>query len=171
MITAEYCRMMARYNLWQNGSLRSGVAGLGSEAVRAGRGAFFGSIFGTANHLLWADAIWMSRFTDCAAPTCGIKGSVEYTPDRAAWDTARAAQDDAICVWADGLDDTALAGELSWFSGALGTHITKPLALCVAHFFNHQTHHRGQLHAMLTQAGWSPDDTDLFIMPTQDQES
>ncbi|MEM6727609.1 MAG: DinB family protein, partial [Pseudomonadota bacterium] len=56
------------------------------------------------------------------------------------------------------------AGDLSWFSGALGRDVTKPLAFCVAHFFNHQTHHRGQIHAMLTAAGHVPPDTDLFLL-------
>ena len=56
-------------------------------------------------------------------------------------------------------------GDLSWFSGALQADVSKPMWMLVSHFFNHQTHHRGQVHAMLTSAGAKPDDTDLFIMP------
>ncbi|HAR51365.1 MAG TPA: damage-inducible protein DinB, partial [Roseovarius nubinhibens] len=58
-----------------------------------------------------------------------------------------------------------LASDLAWYSGTLGRDVTRALGLCVAHFFNHQTHHRGQIHAMLTAAGARPGDTDLFVMP------
>ena len=58
-----------------------------------------------------------------------------------------------------------LAGELHWYSHAMGREMAKPYGLCVMHLFNHQTHHRGQVHAMLTAAGARPDDTDLPFMP------
>ena len=73
--------------------------------------------------------------------------------------------DQAINDWATGLDDERLTGDLSWFSGALQADVSKPMWMLVSHFFNHQTHHRGQVHAMLTSAGPKPEDTDLFIMP------
>ncbi|MEM6729873.1 MAG: DinB family protein, partial [Pseudomonadota bacterium] len=153
MITASYCRTMARYNQWQNRGLRAAMRTLPWKELTAERGAFFGSIFGTANHLLWGDTMWMSRFDGWEKPGGGIKGSVQFVPDRAMWDAARAQADAKILAWALDLSDDRLAGDLSWFSGALGRDVTKPLAFCVAHFFNHQTHHRGQIHAMLTAAG------------------
>ena len=67
--------------------------------------------------------------------------------------------------WAHGLDDVALAGDLTWYSGAAGREVSRPMAMLVTHFFNHGTHHRGQVHAMLTAAGMRTDDTDLFMMP------
>jgi uncharacterized damage-inducible protein DinB len=67
--------------------------------------------------------------------------------------------------WADRLEAAALAGELTWFSGAIGAEVRKPRWLLVTHMFNHQTHHRGQVHCMLTQAGGRPRDTDLPLMP------
>ena len=73
--------------------------------------------------------------------------------------------DQAINDWATGLDDERLAGDLSGFSGALQADVSKPMWMLVSHFFNHQTHHRGQVHAILTSVGAKPDDTDLFIMP------
>ena len=79
--------------------------------------------------------------------------------------SARAQMDQAINDWATGLDDEPLAGALSWFSGALQADVSKPMWMLVSHFFNHQTHHWGQVHAMLTSAEAKPDDTDLFIMP------
>ncbi|MBT5050632.1 MAG: damage-inducible protein DinB, partial [Rhodospirillaceae bacterium] len=73
--------------------------------------------------------------------------------------------DQKIVAWSAGLSDNDLAGTLTWYSGAAGRDETKKLAMLVAHFLNHQTHHRGQVHAMLTAAGATPGDTDLFIMP------
>jgi uncharacterized damage-inducible protein DinB len=84
------------------------------------------------------------------------------------WTTLREernATDVAIAEWAESLQETDLDEDLIWFSGATGAEVTKPVALLVTHMFNHQTHHRGQIHAMLTAAGVRPGATDLFIMP------
>ncbi|MEZ5861079.1 MAG: DinB family protein [Geminicoccaceae bacterium] len=72
-----------------------------------------------------------------------------------------------LLEWARGLDPGWLAGELSWHSGAIGREVTRPRALLVAHLFNHQTHHRGQVHAMLTAAGAKTGPTDLPFMPAE----
>jgi len=165
MISAEYCRTMARYNAWQNRWQSSALLSLDDGALKAQRGAFFGSVLGTANHLLWGDMIWMSRFDGGEAPKGGIGDSPSLFANGPDWADARQATDARIRTWADGVSDTVLAGDLSWFSGALGRDVTKPQALCVTHFFNHQTHHRGQLHALLTGLGVKTQDTDLFIMP------
>lgn len=165
MITASYCLAMARYNRWQNTGLRAAMRALSVEALTENRGAFFGSIFGTANHLLWGDTMWMSRFDGWPKPEVGIAGSTAFTADRALWDGARDEADAKIITWAQDLDENRLSGDLSWYSGAAGKNVSRPMAFCVTHFFNHQTHHRGQIHAMLTQAGWAPGDTDLFLMP------
>lgn len=73
--------------------------------------------------------------------------------------------DDIIINWVDGFDTGPVTGELHWFSGAAGREVSAPLGVVLPHFFNHATHHRGQVHAMLTAAGASPQDTDLFLMP------
>lgn len=167
MVTPGYCVLMARYNAWQNAAATSAAAQLSDQARRAERGAYFGSLMGTFNHLLWGDLIWMSRFDGGAAPGGGIAGSPGLC---AAWDELvqrRAALDARILEWALGLDTAALEGDLAWHSGALGRDVTRPLGLCIAHFFNHQTHHRGQIHAMLTAAGVRTNDTDLFAMPDE----
>lgn len=155
---------MARYNRWQNISLYTAADGLSDEQRRLDRGAFFKSIHGTLNHILWADKIWLSRVSDASKPDGGIPDSTTYCDD---WETlkcVRADCDGHIIAWADSLDETRLAGDLAWYSGALKLDIVKPRWLVVTHIFNHQTHHRGQVHAMLTAAGAKPEDTDVLFM-------
>ena len=165
MITPDFVRTMARYNRWQNASLYGAAETLDDDARRVDRGAFFGSIHATLSHLLWGDTIWMSRFDGWEKPDVGIPGSGGWVADWAELTARRSEADARILDWAGRIEGTALAGDLSWYSGALGRDVVKPLALCVVHFFNHQTHHRGQVHAMLTAARARPGDTDLFIMP------
>ena len=156
---------MARYNLWQNRSLITAADTLSDGARTADRGAFFGSITGTYSHLLWGDLIWMSRFDGGQPPGGGIPGSAGLFEAWEGFKKLRAATDKRILGWADQLESDDLEGDLIWMSGALSREVSRPLGLCIAHFFNHQTHHRGQIHAMLTAAGAQPDDTDLFVMP------
>lgn len=169
MIDLDYVQQMARYNSWQNEALAAATGGLSEDALREDRGAFFGSIMGTLNHLLWADRLWMSRFDGWAKPEGNIPQSVDLYPTHAAWEADRRRADDRISHWASRLRPAELRGDLTWFSGALGREVSKPIKLCVMHMFNHQTHHRGQLHAMLTSAGVTPEDTDLFAMPEESQ--
>ncbi len=165
MITPEYCRVMARYNAWQNNAIWQVVDAMAAADLDQDRGAFFGSIRATLNHVLWADQLWMSRFDGGEGPTTSIKDSVNHTATISDWWAARFRTDGRIKSWAAELSALDLVGEMSWFSGAMGRDMIRPVGRCVAHFFNHQTHHRGQIHAMLTAAGQKPDDTDLFIMP------
>jgi uncharacterized damage-inducible protein DinB len=165
MIDPGYVQRMARYNQWQNNNLY-GVADTLPDAERQrDRGAFFCSIQGTLNHLLWADRIWMSRLAGTPRPPGGIPESVSLHDDWRDLARERAAFDAVMLDWANRLDDAALAGELTWYSGAIKAELHKPKWLLVTHMFNHQTHHRGQVHCMLTQAGGKPGDTDLPFMP------
>ncbi|MCZ8101064.1 MAG: DinB family protein [Burkholderiales bacterium] len=164
VIGPGYVSMMARYNRWQNESIYNASETLADEARRQDLGAFFGSIHATLSHLAWGDATWMSRFTDRPAPGGRI---AESTSLHSVWEELKAerrALDADILAWADRVDDGWLASELSWYSGAAGRQVTRPAAALVVHFFNHQTHHRGQVHAMLTRCGARPGDTDLFLM-------
>lgn len=165
MITVKYVRTMARYNAWQNTSIFDAADALSDDERRKDRGAFFGSIHETLSHLLWADTIWMSRFDGWGKPSVGIADSAGWVQDWPDLVSRRKVADAQIVRWSDRQTDAALAGKLAWFSAALNSDVTKPKALCLVHFFNHQTHHRGQVHAMLTAAGGKPDDTDLFKMP------
>lgn len=167
MITPEYCQMMARYNAWQNSQVKATAERLTEADLRADRGAFFKSIMGTLNHLLWGDLLWMARFDGGTLPQAGITDSVALMPTLAVWGAERHRADSRIQQWAEKLGADDLTGDLSWFSGAQNRDVTKPRAQCITHFFNHQTHHRGQIHAMLTAAGQNVGDTDLVFMPEE----
>jgi uncharacterized damage-inducible protein DinB len=165
MIDAAYIQRMARYNRWQNESLY-GVTDALPEAERTReRGAFFGSIQQTLSHLMWADRIWMSRFSHVEAPRANIAQSVSLYPDWEALKRERASFDGAILDWAATIDEAWLGRDLTWYSGAAKREISRPVWVLVTHMFNHQTHHRGQVHCMLTQAGAKPRDTDLMLLP------
>lgn len=164
MIDASFAVTMARYNGWQNESLIAAASRLDGAARRAERGAFFGSIHGTLCHVLWADEMWLSRFTGSARPGCGIKDSPRLVEDWDGFVARRRTIDATISHWAGGIGQDWLDGDLTWFSGATQREMRRPCALLVMHFFNHQTHHRGQVHAMLTSAGARPQDTDLMLL-------
>jgi uncharacterized damage-inducible protein DinB len=163
MITPAYARMMADYNRWQNRNLYAAAASLSDEVRKQQRGAFFGSIHGTLNHLLWGDQMWMSRFIGTPPPKApaGILDTLHLHERWEDLERERAAFDEVIIDWAETLDPAWLQGDLTWFSGALKREVTKPKVMLVANLFNHQTHHRGQVHCMLTQCGVTPGDTDL----------
>ena len=165
MIDRAYVQRMARYNRWQNESVYGVAHRLNDEERRRERGAFFGSIHKTLSHLLWADHIQMSRFTNVPRPPAGIPESVSLFPDWDALKEERARFDVAIIGWADAVDPVWLAGDHTYYSGATKRELTKPCWVLVTHLFNHQTHHRGQVHCLLTQAGGKPSDTDLPFMP------
>jgi uncharacterized damage-inducible protein DinB len=164
MIDRGFVTTMARYNAWQNENLYGAAATLDDAARRQERGAFFGSIHGTFCHLLWADRMWLSRFAGTPKPTVPGSDSARMI---AGWDELAAERlltDRAIADWAQGVDPAWLAGDFSWVSGISRRELTRPAAQLVMHFFNHQTHHRGQVHAMLTAAGARPGDTDLMLI-------
>jgi uncharacterized damage-inducible protein DinB len=165
MIDVAFVRRMARYNRWQNQNLYGAAAGLGEAERQRACGAFFGSIQGTLSHLLWADRMWMSRFAGTPPPEGGIPQSAALYQDWEVLRRDRAAFDDDIIAWADAFDPAWLDGDLTWYSGAAKREITKPKSVLLTHFFNHQTHHRGQVHCLLTQAGAKPGDTDLPMLP------
>ncbi len=165
MISPAHVQVMARYNQWQNTSLYTAADTLSDAERRKDRGAFFGSIFGTLNHLLWGDLVWLARLGTAQKPSISGKESPALVADWDSLKTQRHAMDDEILRWAATMTTEALAADHTWYSGAAGREVTKPTWLLVTHLFNHQTHHRGQVHAMLTQAGAKPDDTDLFLLP------
>jgi uncharacterized damage-inducible protein DinB len=165
MADLGYVRRMARYNRWQNESLYGAADQIPDEERRRERGAFFGSIHATLNHLLWADRMWMSRFAGWDKPTVIQKDSAGLIADWGELSRARVADDARIIEWSEALTPEWLAQDLVWFSGGAGREMTKPRALTVTHLFNHQTHHRGQAHALLSRFGQDTRGTDLpFVM-------
>jgi len=169
MPNKEYVLTMARYNAWQNQSLLTAADTLSDSERQMDRGAFFGSIQKTLSHILWGDLVWMSKFQQTPAPEGGMGDSTDLIQNWNAFGTARQAQDTRILTWAHEVTPNWFDGDLSWYSGVLGRDISKPKKTLVIQLFNHQTHHRGQVHAMLTAAGAHPEDTDVPFMPERFQ--
>ena len=162
MITPAYCRTMAAYNSEMNRRLYAAASRLSDAERRRDRGAFWGSLHGTLVHILWGDGQWMSRFDGWERPTIPIRQSDQMI--EAALCAARTKGDADIERWAAKVDDAWLDVDLTWFSGAAQREVTAPKRLLVTHFFNHQTHHRGQAHTLITAAGEKTEDTDLFLV-------
>ncbi len=144
----DYCVMMAGYNRWANARLYDACARLPDADYRADRGAFFGSLNGTLNHLLVGDRIWLQRFTGAPAPSYALDTILHDNLSELR--IAREAEDDRIIAWVDELTDTGL-GDLFRYRRASTPDVHEQVLWPVlVHFFNHQTHHRGQAHAILT---------------------
>ena len=157
---------MARYNRWQNRSLYAAADTLSDVQRREDKGAFFGSLHTTLAHILWADRVWMSRFADTPPVTPeDAQGKGPAYQDWGALKSERAAFDETIQNWTGELTNDWLAADFTWTNTAGTVTATQPAWRLVTHFFNHQTHHRGQAHALLTAFGTQPEDTDLFLMP------
>ena len=148
---ADHFRMLARYNSWANRRLYAAVGAFSDEEYRADRGAFFGSVHATLNHLLVGDRIWMNRFTG-GGPTYSRLDLILH--DRLdELRAAREAEDERIISWVEPLDDAGLANPFTYRTVVSPREVTQLLAPALAHFFNHQTHHRGQVHALMTAIG------------------
>jgi uncharacterized damage-inducible protein DinB len=159
---------MARYNRWMNDKLYALAARLTDAERKQDRGAFFGSMHRTLNHLLLADRVWMARFTGTTLEEGelgpgGIRSlDQELYEDFGELRRERTTTDDAIDAWVATLTDDKLGANLRYLR--LGVVNEFPLWHAVAHFFNHQTHHRGQVTTLLMQAGQDPGVTDLVAM-------
>jgi uncharacterized damage-inducible protein DinB len=167
MMSSEWLAATARYNRWMNDKLYGVTAALTDEARKRDNGAFFKSIHGTLNHLLLADRVWLARFKGVTAPSGfmapGIRAlDQELFVDFAELRRERTATDEELSTWVAALTDARLAGPLVYLRG--GERQETPLWWAVAHLFNHQTHHRGQITTLLTQQGHDPGSTDLFAM-------
>lgn len=165
MITPAYCQTMARYNHWQNGSLMRAASTISHEDRWRDRGAFFNSIAQTFNHLLWGDRLWLARFSGDRRPHLHIHHDLNEPADWDAFCAQRDAVDAAISEWVNTLDEATISGDVVWNTTDGDVQMSKPFWICATQFFNHQTHHRGQIHAMLTAADAKPEATDLPFMP------
>ena len=165
MISAEYCRLLARYNSWQNSSLVTAADGLTDSERWIDRGAFFKSIAATLNHLYWADALMLERIKGNERPQDTVTHSLTSPSDWAEFKDLRSRRDAEIGQWAKSLIDADLNGSVAWYPPDGSAKIEMPKAICVVQLFNHQTHHRGQIHAMLTATGAEPEPTDIPAMP------
>jgi len=162
MISPPFIKAMAAYNREMNLRLYSAAARLTGEERRKDRGAFWRSIHGAFNHLLWAGRMWMSRFAGMQKPGIPLASSHEPIEDFATLQATRKRFDATICSWADSVDQAWLDRNQHWFSSALQRDPAAPGTLLIVHFFNHRTHRRGQVHALITAAVEKTGDTDLF---------
>ena len=167
-MTSEHARVMARYNRWMNDKLYAVAAKLTDAERKQDRGAFFGSIHRTLNHLLLADRVWLGRFNGVTLPEGDMGPGGIRTLDQelfADFDDLRRERtktDDELDAFVATLTDEKLAGPLRFLRrGAMNEF---PLWHAVTHVFNHQTHHRGQVTTLLMQAGHDPGSTDLIAM-------
>ena len=159
MMAQAFFGKLADYNIWANTRLYDAVAQVPEADFRADRGAFFRSLCGTLNHILVGDRIWLRRITgDGDAPD---RLDAILHEDLADLRWAREAEDRRIVAVVDGMDDTRLAGTAA-FRNSKGVANEQPMALVLVNLFNHQTHHRGQAHTLLSQLGFDPPSLDLM---------
>ena len=130
MITPEYCQLMARYNRWMNERLYALVAKLADDERKRDRGAFFGSMHGTLNHLLWGDRMWLGRFIaePCTVPAFGA----DMFADFAELAREREATDRKMLDWAGNTTPSWLGGSLRYTSKVDGRTRELPRALAAA---------------------------------------
>jgi uncharacterized damage-inducible protein DinB len=147
----DHFRMFADYNRWANRHVYRAAAELSEAELQESRGAFFGSLLATLNHILVADRVWMKRFTRKGDAPTALDTILHH--DLASLTDARAAEDERIIEWIDGLNDERIGAELTYTPLSNPVEIRQRLGPTLAHFFNHQTHHRGQAHATLTGLG------------------
>lgn len=141
---------LARYNAAANRRLYAACTTLDEAALRRDRGAFFGSIWGTLNHMMVVDRLWLTRFAGDDAPSIGLDAAPFSDFDALA--TGRLLLDAQIERFVATLTPAFLAGSIGYLS-VQGGRVEDPAAVLLLHFFNHQTHHRGQVHSLLSQAG------------------
>ena len=144
-------QMFAAYNHWANGVVYGAAAALTPEEFSADKGAFFGSLMGTLNHLVCADRIWMRRFTGRGDAPSAL--NVIVHTELGTLKQTRDAEDSRIIDWIDSVDDATLAGNFTYVPITTPQPVTQKLGSALFHFFNHQTHHRGQCHMILTALG------------------
>jgi uncharacterized damage-inducible protein DinB len=143
----EQARMFAAYNRWANERLYAVAARLTPAALAEDRGAFFGSLLGTLNHLLVTDRLWLARLERGESPSGTALDAMPHQDLAGLW-AARQAEDQRLITYVAGLDEARLAASLVYATTS-GAAQSQPLHQVLAHLFNHQTHHRGQAHHLV----------------------
>jgi uncharacterized damage-inducible protein DinB len=158
---ADYFRTWARYNEWANRRLYDACAKLPEAEYMRPRAAFFGSIHGTLNHILVGDRLWFGRIT---GQEPGIKALDQILyGDFAGLRVARQAEDAHIINVVDAMDERTLNATLRFKTVVNPEMVAMPMHLALATTFNHQTHHRGQVHGLLSQTDVAPPPLDLIL--------
>ncbi len=159
----DYYQMMADYNQWMNRKIYAVCEQIPDAQRKEDRGAFFKSIHGTLNHLLYGDLAWLGRFQDHPIPTVIGPNLYEEFDEL---QIRREALDQQIIDWTQTLSETWLAQPFRYTSNVDRITRELPTWILVTHMFNHQTHHRGQLTTLLTQMGHDPGVTDIPWLPS-----
>jgi uncharacterized damage-inducible protein DinB len=165
-VDPAYFQRLARYNAWANRRLYAACAALSGDDYRAPRPSFFGSIQRTLNHILAADRIWLGRFEDVPHGITALDQLLYDGFDELS--AARTAEDERILSFTARLDASALERDLVYRNMA-GQESRAPLRWAIAHFFNHQTHHRGQAHCLLSGTAVAPPPLDLLYFLAEDR--
>ncbi|ACK72028.1 DinB family protein [Gloeothece citriformis PCC 7424] len=166
MLDLNYYRLMAEYNQWMNQRLYNICATIPDPERKQERGAFFKSIHGTLDHLLYGDRAWMCRFLN--QPFSGNIQELLYS-DFEDLRQEREKTDRQLIEWTNQLSTEWLAAPFNYQSKVYQKNRVLPAWMLVVHLFNHQTHHRGQLTALLSQLGYDYGVTDLPWMPYLDE--
>lgn len=151
--------LMAKYNQWMNEKIYAVCASIPDADRKKDMGAFFKSIHGTLNHLLFADKAWMGRFTSQSIAV--LKMGEELYADFEELRTARESLDTEIIAWTRSLESAWLDTAFEFTSKVDGETRIRPTWVLVTHMFNHQTHHRGQVTTLMMQLGYDPGVTDI----------
>ncbi len=169
----DHVRLMARYNQWMNQKVYDTAAKLPDEALREDRGAFFGSVIGTLNHLMVGDLIWLQRLSVLPVAYASFekaRGLEKPTAlDRLLFDSfaelasRREELDELIIRLCGDLSEEDLAQPLPYQNMA-GEDFVRAFGSLLLHMFNHQTHHRGQVTTLLSQQGLDVGVTDLLML-------
>jgi uncharacterized damage-inducible protein DinB len=154
----RYFQMLAGYNRVANQRLMERCAGLDNPEYRKTRPGSFGSIQGLLNHILLSDQIWMARFEGGGKETPAL--NTILFEDFAELRAARAEQDARIESFFGGMDASFLERSFPYTNNQ-GRVYVEAAPVAVGHFFNHQTHHRGQIHVMISQTPEAPPSLDL----------
>jgi uncharacterized damage-inducible protein DinB len=153
-------QMFAAYNSWANRAIYDAGAALSDDEFTRDTGVFFHSLCGTLNHILVADRIWLKRFTGRGEAPSALNTIIH--PNFAPLRIARENEDKRIADWINGLDEAGFAGRFNYTTVTDMRTISQRLAPALYHFFNHQTHHRGQASAVLTMLGRPAPNLDLI---------
>jgi len=164
MISKEFVITLAKYNIWQNQAVYGAADNLNDADRKRNLGVFFQSIHQTLSHLFWGDSTWLCRFTQQPYNNIGIESSVHLFDNWEKLKEARYLLDQEIMDWANHLKEDWLS-EVVFYHNSKNLPRRKKADMLVTHFFNHQTHHRGQVHAMLTHYQIPTQDTDLILLP------
>jgi uncharacterized damage-inducible protein DinB len=173
----EHLRLLSRYNQWLNEKLYNTAAQLPADELARDRGAFFGSLLGTLNHIMVADIIWLQRFSEHPAQHPALNRlrampkpqalAQTLHDDFSALNEERRRLDSTIIAWCGQLNASDLNHKLA-YRNMKGVASIKNYGSLTLHFFNHQTHHRGQATTLLSQQGLDVGVTDLLALIPSD---